>query len=119
MKGSIFAAAGGAFLTLQGVANARVSAGIGTWQTATLTQLVGFLAAFLILMLVRDANWQGFRKVKPLYLSGGAFAAMIIFSNITAIRSGQSGSPASKRFRASRDTAFRVLAGFSTGLFLH
>lgn len=86
MKGSLFALAGGAFLTLQGVANARISASIGTWQTATITQFTGFVAAFLILLFVRDAKWQGFRQVKPLYLTGGAFAAIIIFSNITAIQ---------------------------------
>ncbi|MED4754096.1 DMT family transporter [Brevibacillus choshinensis] len=86
MKGSLFALAGGVFLTLQGVANARISASIGTWQTATITQFTGFVAALLILLLVRDAKWQGFRQVKPLYLIGGAFAAIIIFSNITAIQ---------------------------------
>ncbi|MDF2681684.1 MAG: rane protein [Brevibacillus sp.] len=86
MRGSLFALAGGAFLTLQGVANARISVSVGTWQTATITQFTGFVAAFLILLLVRDAKWQGFRQVKPLYLTGGAFAAIIIFSNITAIQ---------------------------------
>lgn len=86
MRGIIFAFLGGAFITLQGVANARISQDIGTWQAAAVTQFTGFVAAFLILMFVREKNWQGFKQVKPLYLAGGAFAAVIIFSNVTAIQ---------------------------------
>jgi transporter family-2 protein len=86
VRGSLFAFLGGAFITLQGVANSRISQDIGTWQAATITQLTGFMMALLILMFVRDGNWQGFKQVKPLYLTGGTFAAVIIFSNVTAIQ---------------------------------
>nr|WP_263323534.1 DMT family transporter [Neobacillus sp. Marseille-Q6967] len=86
MKGSIFALLGGAFITLQGVANTRISQDIGTWQAATITQLTGFLAALIILMFVRDGKWHSLKKVKPLYLGGGALAAVIIFSNVKAIQ---------------------------------
>ncbi|MEK4762707.1 DMT family transporter [Viridibacillus sp. FSL E2-0187] len=85
MRGVLFAFLGGAFITLQGVANARISQDIGTWQTATITQLTGFIMALLIFLFVRDGNLQMFKKVKPYYLIGGAFAAIIIFSNISAI----------------------------------
>ncbi|MFS0554507.1 DMT family transporter [Brevibacillus sp. 179-C9.3 HS] len=86
MKGVLFAFVGGAFITLQGVANSRISQDIGTWQTATLTQFTGFLTAFLLLLLFRDGKWHAFKLVKPLYLTGGSFAAFIIFSNVTAIQ---------------------------------
>jgi bacterial/archaeal transporter family-2 protein len=86
MKGIIFAFLGGAFITLQGIANTRISEDIGTWQAATITQFTGFIMAFIILMFVRDGKWQGFKQVKPLYLVGGAFAAIIIFSNVTSIQ---------------------------------
>lgn len=86
MRGIIFAFLGGAFITLQGVANARIGQDIGTWQAAAVTQFTGFVAAFLILMFVKEKNWQGFSQVKPIYLAGGTFAAVIIFSNITAIQ---------------------------------
>lgn len=85
MRGILFAFLGGGFITLQGVANSRISQGIGTWQAATLTQFTGFVAALIILLFVRDGKWQGFKQVKPLYLTSGAFAAIIISSNITAI----------------------------------
>ncbi|UQZ36661.1 hypothetical protein C2I18_25870 [Paenibacillus sp. PK3_47] len=86
MKGIIFALLAGACITLQGVANARISQDIGTWQAATITQLTGFLMSLLILLFVRDGKKQGLRKVKPLYLFGGALAAFIIFSEVTSIQ---------------------------------
>jgi transporter family-2 protein len=86
MKGIFFAFAGGACITLQGVANSRISQDIGTWQAATITQLTGFLTALLIVLLVRDGQWRGVRQVQPIFLTGGAFGAVVIFSNVTAIQ---------------------------------
>lgn len=85
MKGSLFAFLGGAFITLQGVANTRISQDIGTWQTATITQFTGFLISLLVMMFVRDKKWKQLKNVKPLYLTSGAFAAIIIFSNVASI----------------------------------
>lgn len=85
MRGFIFAFLGGAFITLQGVANSRISQDIGTWQTATITQFTGFLAALMILMFAGNGKWQGLRKVNPLYLIGGTFGAIVVFGNVTAI----------------------------------
>jgi bacterial/archaeal transporter family-2 protein len=85
MRGIIFALLGGAFITLQGVANSRISQDIGTWQTATITQFTGFLAAFIILMFAGGGKWHGLRNVKPLYLIGGTFGAIVVFGNVTAI----------------------------------
>lgn len=86
MRGILFALAGGAFITLQGVSNAQISEDIGAWQAAALTQFTGVVAALLILLLVRDSNWQGLKRVKPLYLTGGTFGAVVVFGNITAIQ---------------------------------
>ncbi|MGO4729446.1 DMT family transporter [Paenibacillus sp. 2KB_22] len=86
MRGIIFALLGGACITLQGVANTRISTDMGTWQAATITQLTGFILAALILVFVRDTNLQGLKQVKPMYLAGGAFGAVIIFSEVTAIQ---------------------------------
>ena len=85
MRGVLFAVSGGFFLTLQSVANARISSQIGTWQAATLTQFTGFVVALLVMLVLRDRTYVEMRHVKPLYLSGGAFAAIILFSNMTAV----------------------------------
>lgn len=86
MKGILFAILGGACITLQGIANTRISGSIGTWQAATLTQFTGFIVALIILMSVGAGKWREFQQVKPIYLAGGSFAAIIIFSNVTAIQ---------------------------------
>ncbi|WP_199614828.1 DMT family transporter [Paenibacillus alkalitolerans] len=84
MRGILFAVLGGAFITLQGVANSRISESIGAWQAATVTQFTGFLTALLILVFIRDRGWRKFKQVKPVYLAGGSFASFIIFGNIVA-----------------------------------
>lgn len=85
MRGLVFAILGGAFITLQGVANSTISEDIGSWQTATITQFTGFLMAFLILLVFGNGKWQGLRKVRPLYLIAGTFGALVVFGNVTAI----------------------------------
>jgi len=85
LRGILFAIFGGMFVTLQGVANSRISQDIGTWQTAAITQFTGFVVALLVMFIVRDGKWQGLRRVKPIYLISGAFGAVVIFSNITSI----------------------------------
>ncbi|MGQ3482071.1 DMT family transporter [Paenibacillus sp. TY11] len=86
MRGILFAFLGGACITLQGVANTRISQDIGTWQAATVTQLTGFILAALVWMFTRDGSVAEMKQVKPMYLWGGAFAAIIIFSEVTAIQ---------------------------------
>ncbi|WP_256757881.1 DMT family transporter [Cohnella sp. WQ 127256] len=86
MKGILFSFFGGAFITLQGVANSRISQDIGTWQAAMITQFTGFLVAFIILLFIRDGNWQSFKQVNPIYMISGALGAIVIFSDITAIQ---------------------------------
>ncbi len=85
MRGILFAISGGFFLTLQSVANARISNSIGTWQAATLTQMTGFVVALLITLILRDRTFRQMKEVKLLYLSGGALAAAVLFSNMTAV----------------------------------
>ncbi|MFK4304150.1 MULTISPECIES: DMT family transporter [unclassified Paenibacillus] len=86
MRGILFAFLGGACITLQGVANTRISQDIGTWQAATVTQLTGVILAALVWMFTRDGSLAEMKQVKPMYLLGGAFAAIIIFSEVTAIQ---------------------------------
>ncbi|MCM3126776.1 MULTISPECIES: DMT family transporter [unclassified Paenibacillus] len=86
MKGILYAALGGACITLQGIANAKISTDVGTWQAATITQLTGFILALFILMLIRDRSWKELKNVKPLYITGGAMGAIIIFSEVSAIQ---------------------------------
>ncbi|RFT99284.1 DMT family transporter [Paenibacillus jamilae] len=86
MRGILFAFLGGACITLQGVANTRISQDIGTWQAATVTQLIGFILAASVWIFTKDGRVSEMKQVKPMYLWGGSFAAIIIFSEVTAIQ---------------------------------
>lgn len=85
MKGILFALAGGFFLTFQSVANATISSQIGSWQAATMTQLTGFVLAIAIVAVIRDSSYRRLDQVSPLYASGGALAAIVLFANMTAV----------------------------------
>lgn len=85
MKGILFALLGGFFLTFQSVANATISKGIGSWQAAVITQLTGFVLAFTIVLVIRDRSYRQLNEVSPLYASGGMLAAIVLFSNMTAV----------------------------------
>lgn len=83
--GILYAVVAGACLALQGAANSRIGQAIGTWQAAAMTQFAGFALSLAILAMSRDGGWRSLRRAKPLYLAGGAFAAPIIFCNVTAM----------------------------------
>ncbi|WP_372868608.1 DMT family transporter [Planomicrobium okeanokoites] len=85
MKGILFALLGGFFLTFQSVANATISSQIGSWQAAAMTQLTGFVLAILIVIVLRDRSYRQLTEVSPLYASGGMLAAIVLFSNMTAV----------------------------------
>lgn len=85
MKGVLFALLGGFFLTFQSVANATISDQIGSWQAAAMTQLTGFVLAILIVIIIRDRSYQQLTHVSPLYAAGGMLAAIVLFSNMTAV----------------------------------
>jgi len=86
MHGLLFALLGGACLMLQNVTNARIGHDIGTWQAAALTQTTGFLVALAIALALGAGGWRAFKRVPPLYLSGGAMGALIVFSSVTAVQ---------------------------------
>lgn len=85
MKGILFALLGGFFLTFQSVANATISSQIGSWQAAAMTQLTGFVLAIAIVITIRDRSYRQLTQVSPLYASGGMLAAIVLFSNMTAV----------------------------------
>ncbi|MCA1054427.1 DMT family transporter [Rossellomorea aquimaris] len=85
MKGAIFALLGGLCITMQGIFNARMSDVIGGWQTVSVVHIVAFTISMIIYMNVRDGRGKSFRKVPFLYLIGGTFGVVVVFSELTAI----------------------------------
>ncbi len=85
MSGVIFSILAGVFLALQGIVNSHTGAFVGTWHAVMINQLGGFVLAAVIWMSRGGGGWRQLHEVKKLYWFGGAFAAIIVFSNITAM----------------------------------
>ncbi|QAS54341.1 DMT family transporter [Halobacillus litoralis] len=85
MKGALFSLLGGLCITMQGIFNARMSDEIGGWHTTSIVHLVAFSISFLIYMKVRDKKGKSFKTVPFLYLIGGTFGVVVVFSELTAI----------------------------------
>ncbi|MFL8935231.1 DMT family transporter [Rossellomorea oryzaecorticis] len=85
MRGALFALLGGLCITMQGIFNARMSDAIGGWHTTSIVHLAAFTIAMLIYINVRDGKGKSFRQVPFLYLIGGSFGVVVVFSELTAI----------------------------------
>lgn len=87
MKGALFALFGGLCITMQGIFNARMSDAIGGWHTTSMVHLVAFAISMTIYMKTRDGKGKSFRGMPFLYLIGGTFGVIVVFSELTAIHS--------------------------------
>ncbi|MBJ8187980.1 DMT family transporter [Bacillus cereus] len=87
MKGILFAAFGGVFITLQGMFNAKLSSDIGIWSTSIMTHLIGFLIATTIFLLKKEEKVTDLKGVKKVYLAAGALGGLIICAETMAIYS--------------------------------
>lgn len=85
MKGILFAIIAGAFISLHGVFNAKMSQTISTWHTITLVHFVGFFIALGFYAVYRDGSIKQLPQVPVLYLLGGTFGVIIVLGEMTAI----------------------------------
>mgnify|MGYP000101607621 CR=1 FL=1 len=85
MVGIIFAVLSGFFIALQNVFNATIGTEVSIWSTAMITQAVGGAGALLIYLFKKDEEFRGIRQVKPLYLFGGSFGALVVASSVIAV----------------------------------
>jgi transporter family-2 protein len=85
MSGLIFSILAGILVSIQGVFNTRVSERVGQWETTSIVHLSGFVFSLLIVFLFGKGNIGKIGEVNPLYLLGGVFGVMIVFSVIQGI----------------------------------
>lgn len=85
MLGVIYSIIAGILISLQGVFNTRVSDKIGQWETITIVHAIGLIFAFFIMLIWGNGNFKRLDSVNKLYLLGGAFGVIIIFSVIKGI----------------------------------
>lgn len=85
MLGILMAILAGFFIALQNVTNATIGSEVGTWTTAMITQAVGATGAFVIYLFSKNKHVIGIKEVKPLYLFGGSFGAIVVASSVIAV----------------------------------
>ena len=80
MIGILFSLIAGIFVAMQTVFNARVSEQVGLWETTTIVHTVGLIFSIVMLSLFGDGQIGKWTEINKLYLLGGAFGVIIIYS---------------------------------------
>jgi len=82
MLGILYSFLAGVFITLQGVFNARVSSKIGQLETTVIVHAVGLAFACVAMFIWGNGSFRRLGEVNKIYLMGGAFGVIIIYSVI-------------------------------------
>lgn len=85
MLGIIFSFIAGIFISLQSVFNTRVSDKIGLFETTVIVHAIGFTGAVIAMIILGDGSFKRLKEVNKLYLLGGAFGVIIIYSVMKGI----------------------------------
>ena len=87
MTGVLFSLIAGIFIAMQMAFNARVSEHVGLWETTTIVHAVGFLFSLVMLMLFSDGQIGKWTEINKLYLLGGIFGVIVIYSMTRSVLS--------------------------------
>lgn len=85
MLGIIFSILAGIFVSLQSVFNTRVSDKVGLFETTVIVHVTGLIVAIAAMVLWGDGSLKRIGEVNKLYLLGGAFGVIIIYSVMRGI----------------------------------
>ncbi|WP_121662191.1 DMT family transporter [Metabacillus litoralis] len=85
MQGVLFSFLAGILISLQSIFNTRLSEKLGLWQTSTIVHGLGFIVSLLLFMVIRDGSIYKLNDVNKLYLLGGVFGAIIVYSVMKGI----------------------------------
>lgn len=85
--GIIYSLIAGLFIALQGVFNTRVSNQVGLWETTVVVHFIGLGVGLACMILTGKGDLARLANVNKLYLLGGAFGPLIVFSVIQGISS--------------------------------
>ncbi|SCL88255.1 DMT family transporter [Sporanaerobacter sp. PP17-6a] len=85
MVGILFSLLTGILVSLQVVFNNRVSDKIGLWETTVIVHAVGLIFGIILMAVLGDGNLGKIGEVKKLYLIGGMFGVIIVYSSMVGI----------------------------------
>ena len=79
ITGILLALLAGSLVSLQTIFNSKVNEHTGSWSTTTMVLFTGFIASFLISLLVEGTNTFSFQDMKPWYWLSGAIGVGVVF----------------------------------------
>ncbi|WP_240628601.1 DMT family transporter [Bacillus salacetis] len=85
IQGIIFSLLAGIFITLQGIFNTNVSSKVGLWYTTAIVHGIGLIGSMLVLLFLKDGSLKQITEVNKLYLIGGLFGVLIVYSTMKGI----------------------------------
>lgn len=85
MLGIAYATLAGILVSLQVVFNNQMSEKIGIWETTTIVHLLGLALSASLLFFSGDGSLSKINEVNKLYLAGGFFGAIVVFSSMRAM----------------------------------
>lgn len=77
LLGVMFAVVSGAFMSIQGVMNTRLSDKIGLLESNAFVQGTAFLLSVIAVLIFGKGNFSSIFQAKPLYLLGGVLGLFI------------------------------------------
>lgn len=84
MTGLLFATSAGIFIAVQSALNSRLNEKLGLWESTVTIHLVGLLFALSMMLFFGNRNFVPVLQVNKLYLLGGIFGVLIVFSAMIA-----------------------------------
>jgi len=84
MLGIIYSILAGFFITIQSAFNTRVGDKVGSLETTLVVHVVGLITAIIAVYFMGEGNLKRINEVNKLYLLGGAFGVIIIYSVVRA-----------------------------------
>ena len=88
MLGILFAFLAGLFIAMQNVCNTNVNKFIGTWETTSIVHLIGLFFSLLMVLLFSNRNYAPLEDMNKLYLFGGVFGVLIVYTVVRSISLG-------------------------------
>lgn len=80
MLNVLFPMVAGLFITLQGIFNSKIAEKVGLWESNVLIHTMGLSLTLVLLFLFGKGNFSNITQVNPLYILGGFFGAIIVFT---------------------------------------
>lgn len=84
MTGILFATFAGIFIAVQSALNSRLNESLGLWESTVTIHSVGLLFALTMMLFFGNRNFTPILQVNKLYLMGGVFGVLIVFSAMIA-----------------------------------